>query len=127
MTFQYSHNQSSHVMSDMAIRDRVAAQIEADCLPEEWAGNIELVITVMANVYSGDDRNNARIGGVWHSFAEIKRAYQQLNNEDIYNVIAKAAHYNPKNGEAYFRAALYNEAIESRAMTEIALMKGGSL
>lgn len=127
MTFQgfNSHTQSSRVMSNAEIRESVMAQIEADCLPEEWSGDVELVITAMTNVIAGDDRQRARIGGVWHTFEEIKRVYRTLTNENVYNVLEKAAKTDIFAGEPYFRAALYNEALEAPARTERLIRRAG--
>lgn len=127
MTFQgfNSHTQSSRVMSNAQIREGVMAQIGADCLPEEWSGDVELVITAMTNVFAGDDRQRARIGGVWHTFEEIKRVYRTLTNEHVYNVLEKAEQSEIFAGEPYFRAALYNEALEAPARVERALRRAG--
>ena len=130
MIFQ-SHSQqsqSSHVISPPHWA-AVAVKIEAECFPEEWAAQIETVIQVMVDVLCAPNDASVKIGGIWRSFAEIKEAYKNITHEDVENVIQKIidAGYRPIHIEAYYRAALFNEAREAAGRTELAMLRSGLL
>lgn len=130
MTFQSPTKQSksSHVISPEYYA-AVAAKIEAECFPEEWAAQVETVIRVMMDVFLAPDSDRVRIGGIWRDFAEVKEAYKHLTHEDVDNVIRKIIDegYRPVHIEAYYRTALFNEAREAAGRTELALLRDGLL
>ena len=130
MEYQHESKQSmsSHVMSPTHWA-AVAAKIEAECFPEEWSAQVEMVIQVMADVFCAPSDASVRIGGIWRSFAEIKAAYKNLSHEDVYNVIQKIIDegYRPIHIEAYYRAALFNEAREAAGRAELAMLRSGLL
>lgn len=130
MAFQSPTKQSksSHVISPEYYA-AVAAKIEAECFPEEWASQVKTVIRVMVDVFLTPDSDRVRISKIWHDFAEVKEAYKNLTHEDIHNVIQKIIEegYRPVRIEPYYRAALFNEARESACRTELALLRDGLL
>ena len=130
MNFQQSSKQSksSHVISPTHWA-AVATKIEAECFPEEWSAQVKTVIQVMVDVFCAPNDGSVKIGGIWRSFAEIKEAYKYITHEDVDNVIRKIIDegYRPIHLEAYYRAALFNEAREAAGRAELAMLRSGLL
>lgn len=96
-----------------AYLNEVLEQIEFDCFSESQIGDAERIARVIAEVYSLPAESMIRIDGNSLKASFVASMYEEIENEDVVNVIAKMK----KTGEikflkSYIRTALYNAVIE---------------
>lgn len=96
-----------------ACLNEVLEQIEFDCFSESQIGDAERIARVIAEVYSLPAESMIRIDGNSLNASFVASMYEEIENEDVVNVIAKMKNTGEiKFLKSYIRTALYNAVVE---------------